>query len=568
MTKQGKQVANTQWWKEAVAYQIYPRSFMDSNGDGIGDLNGITARLDYLKALGIDVIWICPMYRSPNDDNGYDIADYHDIMEEFGTMADFDRLLHEVHARGMRLILDLVVNHTSDEHAWFIESRSAKDNPKRDWYVWRDGKGGEGGTTGDEPNNWESIFRGSAWKYDETTGQYFLHLFSTRQPDLNWENPEVRSAINDMVRWWLDKGIDGFRLDAVSHMKKVAGLPDMPNPEGLDYVSCLDMHMNVDGVLDYMDDLCRNSFQHYDIMTVGEANGVSAEQALDWVGADHKRLNMLFQFEHLHLWAQDPHAALDVVGLKKILSRWQDTLHGRGWNALFLENHDIPRIVSKWGDVEHHWRDSATALATMYFLMEGTPFIYQGQEIGMTNTRFERIEDFNDVFARNEFAQQRAKGVPAEEIIAELAITSRDNSRTPMQWDASPHAGFSTATPWLAVNPNYPEINVVAQEADPDSVLNYHRRLIALRKAEPVLVHGRYTLLMKNDPQIYAYTRTLDGHRIVVITNLTGRAAHYRHAGLSLHHANLLLANLAVARHPETDHLTLQPYEARVYRAG
>ena len=568
MTNQGMKPVKTQWWKDAVAYQIYPRSFMDSNGDGIGDLNGITARLDYLKALGIDVIWICPMYKSPNDDNGYDIADYHAIMEEFGTMADFDRLLHEVHARGMRLILDLVVNHTSDEHAWFIESRSSKDNPKRDWYVWRDGKGGEGGTTGDEPNNWESIFRGSAWKYDETTGQYFLHLFSARQPDLDWENPEVRTAINDMVRWWLDKGIDGFRLDAVSHMKKVAGLPDMPNPDGLDYVSCLDMHMNVDGVLDYMDDLCRNSFQHYDIMTVGEANGVSAEQALDWVGADRERLNMIFQFEHLHLWAKDPHAALDVVGLKKILSRWQDTLHGRGWNALFLENHDIPRIVSKWGDVERHWRESATALATMYFLMEGTPFIYQGQEIGMTNTRFERIEDFNDVFARNEFAQQRANGVPAETIIGELAITSRDNSRTPMQWDASPNAGFTTGTPWLQVNPNYAEINVAAQEADPESILNYHRRLIALRKAEPVLVHGRYTLLMKNDPQIYAYTRTLDGHRIVVITNLTGRPAHYRHAGLSLHHANLLLANHAVERHPETDHLNLQPYEARVYRAG
>jgi alpha-glucosidase len=326
--------------------------------------------------------------------------------------------------------------------------------------------------------------------------------------------------------------------------------------------------MNVDGVLDYMDNLCQESFQHYDIMTVGEANGVSAEQALDWVGADHKRLNMLFQFEHLHLWAKDPHAGLDVVGLKKILSRWQDTLHNRGWNALFLENHDIPRIVSKWGDVEHYWRESATALATMYFLMEGTPFIYQGQEIGMTNTRFEGIEDFNDVFAKNEYAQQRAKGVPAEKIIAELAITSRDNSRTPMQWDASPHAGFSTATPWLKVNPNFTAINVAQQEADPDSVLNYHRRLIALRKAEPVLVHGRYTLLMKSDPQLYAYTRTLDGHRIVVITNLSVKPAHYRHAGMTLHHVDLLLANHEVAPHADADHLTLRPYEARVYRVN
>ena len=572
MNEQGKKTVKTQWWKEAVAYQIYPRSFMDSNGDGIGDLNGITARLDYLKALGIDVIWICPMYKSPNDDNGYDIADYQAIMDEFGTMADFDRLLAEVHARGMRLILDLVVNHTSDEHAWFVESRSSKDNPKRDWYVWRDGKGGEagksGGTPGDEPNNWESIFKGSAWKYDETTGQYFLHLFSTRQPDLNWENPEVRTAINDMVRWWLDKGIDGYRLDAVSHMKKVAGLPDMPNLQGLDYVSCLDMHMNVDGVLDYMDNLCQNSFADYDIMTVGEANGVSAEQARDWVGTDRNRLNMIFQFEHLHLWAQDPKAALDVVALKKVFSRWQGTLHQVGWNALFLENHDIPRIVSKWGDVEHYWRESATALATMYFLMEGTPFIYQGQEIGMTNTRFDGIDDFNDVFAKNEFALQRAQGVPASDIIAALAVTSRDNSRTPMQWDASPNAGFTSGKPWLKVNPNYPTINVAQQEADPDSILNYHRRLIALRKAEPALVHGRYGLLLENDPQIYAYTRTLGSAQIVVLTNLSGKEARCGHDGFALRREDLLLWNYPVAAHEDTRRLTLRPFEARVYRVS
>ncbi|MBD5802318.1 Oligo-1,6-glucosidase [Azoarcus sp. Aa7] len=571
MTAQDKKTVKTQWWKESVAYQIYPRSFMDSNGDGIGDLNGITARLDYLKALGIDVIWICPMYKSPNDDNGYDIADYQAIMDEFGTMADFDRLLEEVHARGMRLILDLVVNHTSDEHAWFIESRSSKDNPKRDWYVWRDGKDGR------EPNNWESIFKGSAWKYDETTGQYFLHLFSTRQPDLNWENPEVRTAINDMVRWWLDKGIDGYRLDAVSHMKKVPGLPDLPNPEGLDYVPSFDMHMNVDGVLDYMDNLCQNSFADYDIMTVGEANGVSAVQARDWVGAGHQRLNMIFQFEHIGggaagpgvtLWAKEPHALPNLVKLKRIFSRWQGTLHQVGWNALYLENHDIPRIVSKWGDVEHYWRESATSLATMYFLMEGTPFIYQGQEIGMTNTRFDGIEDFNDVFAKNEFALQRAKGVPAEDIVAALAVTSRDNSRTPMQWDASPSAGFTSGTPWLKVNPNFPAINVAQQEADPESVLNYYRRLIALRKAEPVLVYGRYALLMENDPQIYAYTRTLGSEQIVVITNLSPEEVRCEHDGFALRHADLLLANYAVAPHEDTRRATLRPFEARVYRVS
>jgi alpha-glucosidase len=565
MNSQSSKPVHTQWWKEAVAYQIYPRSFMDSNGDGIGDLNGITAKLDYLKALGIDVIWICPMYKSPNDDNGYDIADYHAIMEEFGTMADFDRLLAAVHERGMKLILDLVVNHTSDEHAWFIESRSSHDNPKRDWYVWRDGKGGTPGTPQDAPTNWESIFKGSAWKYDETTGQYFLHLFSTRQPDLNWENPEVRQAINKMVRWWLDKGIDGFRLDAVSHMKKVPGFPDLPNPEGLDYVPSWDMHLNVPGVLDYMDDLCRESFAHYDIMTVGEANGVNAEQAREWVGAEHQRLNMIFQFEHLHLWAKDPKAPLDVVELKKVLSRWQDTLHGAGWNALFLENHDIPRIVSKWGDVERYWRESATALATMYFLMEGTPFIYQGQEIGMTNTRFDGIEDFDCVLARNEYAQQRAAGVPTEEIIATLSTIGRDNSRTPMQWDASANAGFTTGQPWLKVNPNYREINVARQEADPDSILNYHRRLIALRRAEPALVHGRYALLMAEHPQIYAYTRSLGDSRLLVVANLTGEPAEFHAPGLTLSHHRLLLANHPVPPHPDTGPVSLRPYEARVY---
>ena len=550
------------WWKEAVAYQIYPRSFQDSNGDGIGDLNGITERLDYLKWLGVDVIWICPMYKSPNDDNGYDISDYQDIMDEFGTLADFDRLLAETHRRGMRLILDLVVNHTSDEHAWFVESRASRDNPKRDWYVWRDGKDGR------EPNNWESIFKGSAWKLDETTGQYFLHLFSTRQPDLNWENHAVRGAVFDMVRWWLYKGIDGFRLDAVSHMKKVPGLPDMPNPEGLEHVSCLDMHMNVDGVLEYMDDLCRNTFNHYDIMTVGEANGVSPKQAVDWVGEEHKRLNMIFQFEHLTLWANDPRKPLDVVALKKVFTAWQDTLHGRGWNALFLENHDIPRIVSKWGDPQRHWHASATALATMYFLMQGTPFIYQGQEIGMTNTVFESVDDFNDVWAKNQFALRRAAGDDEASILDDVSLTARDHSRTPMQWDASAHAGFTTGTPWLKANPNYPQLNVAAQQDDPESVLGYYRRLIALRKADPALVYGRYELLMPSDPQVYAYLRTLGEARVLVIANLSGEPARFEQPGVVLRHGGLQLHNRAVAAHADADHLALAPYEARVYRLG
>ncbi|PSJ48476.1 glucohydrolase [Zobellella taiwanensis] len=545
------------WWKEAVAYQIYPRSFMDANGDGIGDLNGIIIKLDYLKELGVDVIWLCPMYKSPNDDNGYDISDYQDIMDEFGTLADFDRLLAEVHDRGMKLILDLVVNHTSDEHPWFIESRSSKDNPKRDWYVWRDGKNGA------EPNNWESIFKGPAWRRDEQTGQYFLHLFSSRQPDLNWENPEVRDAVYDMMRWWLDKGIDGFRIDAISHMKKVPGLPDLPNPQGLRCVPSFDGHLNVEGLLDYVDDMCRNTFRHYDIMTVGEANGVSAEQALEWLGEENGRLNMIFQFEHVKLWESSNSEPLDVNALKTIFSRWQTVLEGRGWNALYVENHDIPRIVSKWGDTRGYWRESATAIAAMYFLMQGTPFIYQGQEIGMTNTVFDSIDDFNDVAAKNQYAELQRQGWAESDILALLSRTGRDNSRTPMQWDAGPQAGFTTGQPWLKVNPNFDTINVAAQQGDPDSVLGFYRRLIRLRKDSPALIYGRYQLLLAEHPQVYAYSRTLGEDRWLVLVNLSGEPAAFGALEAPVRGLTPQLANYPPATETEE---TLRPFEARVYR--
>lgn len=548
------------WWKEAVAYQIYPRSFMDSDGDGIGDLNGITAKLDYLKNLGIDVIWICPMYKSPNDDNGYDISDYQDIMDEFGTMADFDRLLKEVHDRGMRLILDLVVNHTSDEHPWFLESRASKDNPKRDWYIWRDGKNGK------EPNNWESIFKGSAWKKDEATEQYFLHLFSSRQPDLNWDNMDVRKAVYDMIHWWLDKGIDGFRIDAISHMKKEDGLADMPNPDGLEYVPSFDKHLNADGVLDYLDDMCRNTFAHYDIMTVGEANGVSALQADEWVAERNNRLNMIFQFEHVKLWEGDPTSPLDLCALKKIFTRWQQTLHGVGWNALYVENHDIPRVISKWGNTDRYWRESATAIAAMYFLMQGTPFIYQGQEIGMTNTRFTSIDDFDDVWSKNRYYSMKKDGMTEEAILGWLSLTSRDNARTPMQWNATANAGFTSGKPWLKVNPNYTSINVQQQQEQPDSVLNFYRQMIRLRKAEPVLVYGNYAQLMEEDPQIYAYTRTLDDQKVVIICNMSDHDALYHQDEITLHHDHLWLNNYPVLSHSVTNRVLLQPYEIRVYR--
>lgn len=545
-----------QWWKEAVAYQVYPRSFMDSNGDGIGDLQGMISKLDYLKDLGIDVIWICPMYKSPNDDNGYDISDYQDVMDEFGTMADFDQLLAETHKRGMKLIIDLVINHTSDEHQWFIESRESKLSPKRDWYIWRDGKDFA------EPNNWESIFGGSAWEYDETTGQYFLHIFSRKQPDLNWENKEVRTALYDMINWWLDKGIDGFRVDAISHIKKEDGLNDMPNPEGLQFVSSFGKHMNVEGIQPFLEELKKETFAKYDIMTVGEANGVSIEEADLWVGEEQGKFNMVFQFEHLDLWDSEK-KALDLAKLKKTFTRWQKGLEGHGWNALFIENHDKARIVSTWGDDRDYWRESATALASMYFLMQGTPFIYQGQEIGMTNVQFSSIEDYDDVAIKNLYKIRRENGVPHEEIMNFIWATSRDNSRTPMQWSDAESAGFTTGKPWLGMNPNYKEVNVEAQLNDPDSILHFYKKMIEMKKANDIFTYGTYDLILEDHEQIYAYTRTLDEKQAVVLSNLSSEPAAFEFDGFELESSQLLLNNYK-AEELESS-FTLKPYETRVY---
>lgn len=548
------------WWKEAVAYQIYPRSFKDSNNDGIGDLNGITEKLDYLADLGIDLIWICPMYQSPNDDNGYDISDYQKIMAEFGTMDDFDCLLEQVHARGMRLIIDLVVNHTSDEHPWFLASSASRDDPKRDWYIWRDGKKGA------EPNNWESIFNGSAWKYSAATGQYFLHLFSERQPDLNWENPEVRAAVYSMMRWWLDKGVDGFRIDAICHMKKESAFSDLPNPLALPYVPSFERHLNYDGLLDYVDDMCEQVFSHYDIVTIGEMNGASAEQGEEWVGEQRGRLNMIFQFEHVKLWQDGqrdaPQAGLDVIGLKEIFTRWQTQLENKGWNALYVENHDLPRVVSGWGDDKHYQRESATAIAAMFFLMKGTPFIYQGQELGMTNTHFARLEDFDDVAAQKRAVEMRRQGKEEPEILEFLSRTGRDNSRTPMQWDESANGGFSGAQPWFPANSNYRDINVARQRADSGSVLNFYRALIRLRRQMPVLIEGSYQLLLPGHPQIYAYTRSLNDQQVLVIVNLSSRHQDVDPHQLLLEGWQHLLGNYQ----EEGERQRLRPYEAQIYQ--
>jgi alpha-glucosidase len=548
------------WWKEAVGYQIYPRSFQDSNGDGIGDLQGMIQRLDYIKELGIDVIWICPMYKSPNDDNGYDISDYQDIMEDFGTMEDFDLLLKEVHSRGMRLIIDLVLNHTSDEHRWFIESRSSIDNDKRDWYIWRDGKNGK------EPNNWESIFGGSAWEYDEQTDQYYLHVFSTKQPDLNWENEEVREALYDTVNWWLDKGIDGFRIDAISHIKKRPGLPDMPNPKNKKYVSSFDMHMNQKGIHKFLQEFKDKTYANYDVMSVGEANGVTADEAELWVGEEHGKMDMIFQFEHLGLWDAETNPDLDIVELKKVLTRWQKGLEGDGWNALFIENHDKPRVVSTWGNDEEYWKESATAMAAMYFLMQGTPFIYQGQEIGMTNVQFPSIEDYDDVAVKNLYRLKREEGVSHEEIMEIIWASARDNSRTPMQWSGDKNGGFSEGNPWMKVNPNYESINVEAQLKEEDSILAFYKKMIAVKKENHIFTYGIYDLILPEHEQIFAYTRTLDNEKVLVVTNLSTKPAEAALEEIKVDSEGLLLNNYQVDSHSLVNKITLQPYEARVYR--
>ncbi|UOQ95168.1 alpha-glucosidase [Halobacillus shinanisalinarum] len=545
------------WWKEAVGYQVYPRSFQDSNGDGIGDLQGMIDRLDYIKDLGIDFIWICPMYKSPKEDNGYDISDYKDILEEFGTMADFDQLLNEVHKRGMKLIIDLVLNHTSDEHPWFVESRSSKENPKRDWYIWRDGKDGS------EPNNWESIFEGSAWQYDKKTDQYYLHVFSTKQPDLNWENPEVREELYSTVNWWLDKGIDGFRIDAISHIKKQAGLPDMPNPDNKRYVSSFDKHMNQDGIHTFLQEFKDRTYGNYDVMTVGEANGVSADEAHLWVGKEGK-MDMVFQFEHLDLWGQGTEQQLDVIGVKEALTHWQKGLEKDGWNALFIENHDKARSVSTWGNDHEYWRESATAIATMYFLMRGTPFIYQGQEIGMTNVALPSIEDYDDVAAKNLYQNKKADGWSHEEIMAILWKTSRDNSRTPMQWTAEDQAGFTIGKPWMKVNPNYLSINVAQQLQDEHSILSHYKQLIQLKKQHELFTYGTYELLLPNDLQVFAYTRTYDEQTALILANLTAAEASFE-SEYTLTLDALRLTNQPNTLDHETKHVKLSPYEARVY---
>ena len=548
---------NRKWWKEAVAYQVYPRSFNDSNNDGIGDLPGVIEKLDYLKDLGIDVIWLSPMYQSPNDDNGYDISDYRAIMDEFGTMEDFDRLLKEVHHKGMKLILDLVVNHTSDEHPWFIESKSSKDNPKREWYIWKDPK-----EDGSEPNNWESIFNGSAWEYDELTNQYYFHLFSKKQPDLNWDNSEVRNAVFEMMNWWFDKGIDGFRVDAITHIKKTFEAGDLPLPEGKSYAPAFDVDMNQPGIQPWLQEMKDKSLSQYDIMTVGEANGVNPDNAKEWVGEEEGKFNMIFQFEHLGLWSTGD-SKFDVKSYKTILNRWQKSLEDVGWNALFIENHDQPRRVSTWGDDKQYWYESATSHAVTYFLQQGTPFIYQGQEIGMTNYPFDSIETFNDVAVKNEYNIVKAQGGDVNALLNKYKMENRDNSRTPMQWDQSTNGGFTNGTPWFPVNPNYKTINVEQQIHDPQSILQFYKDLIQLKNSDEVYTYGQFNLVDEDNPNLFAYTRKLNNKKVLVVGNLTDQVSKLNVPYLIENEQQVMLHNYSSH---VIDFDKIQPYEAFVIK--
>lgn len=508
------------WWKESIVYQIYPRSFKDSNGDGIGDLNGITEKMDYLQKLGINVLWLSPVYQSPNDDNGYDISDYQAIMDEFGTMEDFDRMLAAAHEHGIKLVMDLVVNHTSDEHPWFIESQKSVDNPYRDYYIWRPGKDGK------EPNNWGSCFSGPAWKYDEKTDMYYLHLFSRKQPDLNWDNPKVRQEVFDMMNWWLDKGVDGFRMDVISLISKKPDLPD--GPVGINGYASFNEPANGPHVHEYLQEMREKVLNNADIITVGECSGVTLEEAKKYARSDEKELNMVFQFEHMDVDADGSNKwtdkKMDLRDMKEVLTKWQKGLEEIAWNSLFWENHDQPRSVSRFGNDSSQYRElSAKMLATCLHMMQGTPYVYQGQELGMTNVPFQSVEDFRDLDSINAYHElvEDQKVFSKEEMMRYLRYKSRDNARTPFQWDDSENAGFTTGTPWIMVNPNYKEINAKAELADPNSVFYYYQKLIQLRKEKEIIVYGTYDLLLPESEELYVYTRTLGEEKLLVVCNFS-----------------------------------------------
>ncbi|MDR0293217.1 MAG: alpha-glucosidase [Oscillospiraceae bacterium] len=546
------------WWKEAVVYQIYPRSFQDSNGDGIGDIPGIIDRLDYLKDLGIDIIWLSPVYQSPNVDGGYDISDYQAISQEFGTMKDMEQLLQQAHLRGLRVVMDLVVNHTSDQHVWFIESRRSKDGPKRDWYIWRDG------CDGGPPNRMSSVFSGSAWTPDEETGQYYLHLFAKEQPDLNWENGEVRRAVYEIMRWWLDMGIDGFRMDVINMISKPAGALASDGGAGRECVNGPRVH-------EYLREMNREVLSRYDIMTVGETPGVAVEEAKKYGGFDSDELSMVFQFELMDVdagvygkWNQRRYMLTD---LKRILSQWQTGLEGCAWNSLFWSNHDQPRAVSRFGDdtSEESRVLSAKMLATCLHMMQGTPYIYQGEELGMTNMPFNSLKEIRDIETFNAYRELVCENsiYTHDEMMARIRKSGRDNARTPMQWSSAPNGGFTDGVPWIGVNPNYTSVNAAVQMRDPESVLSYYKRIIRLRRQYPVVVYGSYSPLWPDDEKIFAYTRSLNDMRMLVICNFTPDTVERP----DIESCYPKDAELLIGNYPFPAK-ALRPFEARVYYGG
>ncbi|SDH18010.1 oligo-1,6-glucosidase [Alteribacillus persepolensis] len=555
-----------QWWKESVVYQIYPRSFNDSNHDGIGDIRGIIEKLDYIKKLGIDVIWLSPVYDSPNDDNGYDIRHYRQIMSEFGTMEDFDELLDETHARGMKLVMDLVVNHTSDEHPWFVESRASTHNDKRDYYIWKKGENGS------EPNNWASNFGGSAWQFDEGTGEYYLHLFSKKQPDLNWENPKLREEVYDMMRWWLNKGVDGFRMDVINFISKDQRFLDSDAKPGHVYASGSSYFRNGPRIHEFLQEMHKEVLSGYDVMTVGEMPGVDVEQAKLYTGEDRNELHMVFHFEHMGLgngpggkWDNQP---WKLTELKQIMTKWQKGLESVGWNSLYWNNHDQPRAVTRFGDDADYREQSAKMLATCLHMMKGTPYIYQGEEIGMTNVSFPSITDYKDIETWNWYQEQKEKfGRDHSSFMASIYDRSRDNARTPMQWSDSANAGFTDAKPWIGVNPNYKNINVKQSLENPDSVFYYYQKLIQLRKREQTIVYGDYELLLEDDEEVFAYTRTLKGETLLIVCNFTGKYITREFPSFSNKPKTLLITNNDERTDMDAlDRVRLLPYEALVYK--
>ncbi|SFE83325.1 oligo-1,6-glucosidase [Bacillus sp. OV194] len=534
------------WWKEAVVYQVYWRSFFDTDGDGYGDLEGVIQKMDYIKKLGADVIWLNPIYESPDLDNGYDISDYRSVMKKAGTMETWERLLNEAHSRGMKLIMDLVVNHTSDQHPWFIESRSSKDNPKRDWYIWKDAVNGR------EPNNWRSYFSPSVWKLDEKTDQYYMHSFAVQQPDLNWENPEVREEIYSMMKFWLDKGIDGFRMDVINLLAKQKGFPDSDHPENIDYLG------NNPGIHDYLQEMNEKVLRHYDAMTVGEIPFVTPEDGLKYVGEDRHELNTLFHFQ-----VADDMPSWDMLRYKEIQQTWYDGLHGKGWNSQFLNNHDHTRQVTRYGNDKEYRIESAKLLAALVHTLPGMPYIFQGEEIGMTGVRFDTIGEYHDIAMKNKYEEETSKGRDPQEVLHELQPLSRDNSRTPMQWNSSENAGFSEGKPWLNMNPNYKEINVENALNDPNSVFYFYQKLISLRKEHDVMVYGDYKDLSEGDANLYIYSRSLNGVTWLIMLNHSDEPSSFSlPASLTVNEDNLILGNYTAI----SGQNVLQPHEARIYQ--